>query len=172
MLSRRRLVIKVKGSSLNFFPQPQFQVFQNPLYFNRFMKNFPKPLTTFYEIEISESNNYQLLRKFEEIDFKNKMTPCLLGIYFKILGSQLTRQLSKLFDTVLPVGVDSRRKTMIRNNLEGGSSRRLSVTRLNLYLCWSGRCFNQQRKRRKRGGKRSGRGIEEVEIHIKHNPSF
>ena len=96
----------------------------------------------FCEIEIRETNNYQLLRNFEEIEFENKMTPCLLGSHFKILGSQFTRRLS--------VGVDSARKTIIRNNLEGGSSRRLSVTRVNLYLCWSGRCFNQQGKRREK----------------------
>ena len=62
------------------------------------------------------------------------MTPCLLGIHFKILRSQFTRQLSKPFDTILPVGVDSGRETMIKKNLQGGSSRRLSVTGVNLLL--------------------------------------
>ena len=123
------------------FPQPPFQVFQISY------EVLPK---TFYEIEIRETNNYQLLRNFEKIEFENKMTPCLLGSHFKIQGSQFTRRLSKPFDTVLSVGVDSARKTIIRNNLEGGSSRRLSVTRVNLYLCWSGRCFNQQGKRREK----------------------
>ena len=123
------------------FPQPPFQVLQNS------HEVLPK---TFYEIEIRETNNYQLLRNFEEIEFENKMTPCLLGSHFKIQGSQFTRQLSKPFDTVLSVGVDSGRKTIIRKNLERGSSWRLSVTRVNLYLCWSGRCFNQQGKRREK----------------------
>lgn len=123
------------------FPQPPFQVFQISY------EVLPK---TFYEIEIRETNNYQLLRNFEKIEFENKMTPCLLGSHFKIQGSQFTRRLSKPFDTVLSVGVDSGRKTIIRKNLEGGSSWRLSVTRVNLYLCWSGRCFNQQGKRREK----------------------
>lgn len=95
------------------FPQPPFQVFQISY------EVLPK---TFYEIEIRETNNYQLLRNFEKIEFENKMTPCLLGSHFKIQGSQFTRRLSKPFDTVLSVGVDSGRKTIIRKNLEGGSS--------------------------------------------------
>lgn len=130
------------------FPQPPFQVFQISY------EVLPK---TFYEIEIRETNNYQLLRNFEKIEFENKMTPCLLGSHFKIQGSQFTRRLSKPFDTVLSVGVDSGRKTIIRKNLEGGSSWRLV---LHAWICI---CVDQEGasisrgRGGKSGGKRSGR---------------
>ena len=74
-----------------------------------------------------------------------------------VLRSQFTRQLSKPFDTVLPVGVDSGRKAMIRNNLQGGSQRRLSVTRVNLLL------FTSKGRGGKRGGKRSDRGRRDTQ---------
>ena len=56
------------------FPQPPFQVLQNS------HEVLPK---TFYEIEIRETNNYQLLRNFEEIEFETKWPLVFWGVILR-----------------------------------------------------------------------------------------